>query len=412
MTERDIENILKDTVKVDYAIHDGQAVFVKFRTPHLSQLLMNDIQQQLSRLGLKSEISSLSTQILDGETSDIVVLKIHMHGNGYRSQISPTGLPHEIAHPERSTRWQWLSHPSVNAVLFVLTVIVVFVTGAATILNREITDEWSWLTGLQFSVSLLAILSAHEFGHYFAAKYHKLDVTLPYFLPGILIPPLLGFGGTTLMPGTFGAFIKIKSPIQNKKQLMDVGAAGPIAGFVVCLAVLVYGFAAIPEKSYAYQFYDVNSIYDGHPVMHFGSSLLFTFLGHGLAGMRMPAMYDIVHYPFIFAGWFGLLVTALNLLPIGQLDGGHITYSLLGKKQSIIAYIAFGAILVVGLFWDVKSWIFWALLILLIIKIKHPPVMNEEEPLDPVRKIIGIISLIIFILCFIPMPIYEKILTR
>jgi membrane-associated protease RseP (regulator of RpoE activity) len=412
MIERDIENILKDVVHVDYVVHDGHAIFVKCSTSHLTQQVMDDIQGRLVPLGYASEISSLSTQATSEGTSDVVILKIFSRDNGHASSLPPKAFQDNMIPREHSTRWQWLSHPSVNAVLFVATLVVVFITGAATILNREISDEWSWLTGFQFSFSLLAILGAHEFGHYFAAKYHKLDVTLPYFLPGILIPPLIGFGGTTLMPGTFGAFIKIKSPIKNKKQLMDVGASGPIAGFVVCLMVLIYGFAVIPEKSYAYQFYDVSSIYDGHPVLHFGSSMLFTFLGHSLAGVNMPAMYDIVHYPFIFAGWFGLLVTALNLLPIGQLDGGHITYSLLGRKQSIVAYVAFGLILVVGFVYDVKSWIFWALMILLIIKIKHPPVVDEEEPLDSTRIIIGLVSLVIFILCFIPMPIYEKILTR
>ncbi len=412
MIERDIENILKNVVNVEYVIHDANAYFVKCSTRHLTQQLLDDIQRPLSELGYQSEISSLSTQTTNDESFDVVILKIFSPENGRHSEHRPDMIGDQAIHRGYSARWTWLSHPSVNAVLFGLTLIVVFITGAATILNRAISDEWSWITGFQFSFSLLAILSAHEFGHYFAAKYHKLDVTLPYFLPGILIPPLLGFGGTTLMPGTFGAFIRIKSPIQNKKQLMDVGASGPIAGFVMCLMILIYGFVTIPEKSYAYQFYDVNSIYDGHPVLNFGSSILFAFLGETLAGAKMPAMYDIIHYPFIFAGWFGLLVTALNLLPIGQLDGGHITYSLLGRKQSVVAYIAFGIILVIGFILDVKSWIFWALVILLIIKIKHPPVMNENEPLDSARKIVGIISLIIFILCFIPMPIYEKILTR
>lgn len=405
MIEKEIENILQEFGTVDYVISDSNAFFAKFEIAHLNQDTMHRIHYRLAPLGYKAVISSLTTKAESGSTTDIVILKIFSANNGYRDALSPS---HSLS--DMKSRWSWLGHPSVNAVLFIFTFIVVFITGAATIVNKEITDEWSWITGFQFSFALLGILSAHEFGHYFAAKYHKLQVTLPYFLPGILIPPYLfsGFGGTTLMPGTFGAFIRIKSPILNKKQLLDVGVAGPIAGFVVCLLVLIYGFSTAPDKSYAYQFYDPQSIYNGEPFWHFGNSLLFNFLGQTLAGNRMPEMYDIVHYPFIFAGWFGLLVTALNLLPIGQLDGGHITYSLLGKRQKYVGYIAFGAILLMGLFNNNNNWLIWAILILVLIKIKHPPVIHDHEGLDPTRQVIGLISFIIFILCFIPDPIYLK----
>ena len=409
MIEKEIEKILSEFAQVEYVVYDSNALFAKFEIRHLNQDMMNFIQSKFAPLGYKAVISSLTTKTENGVNSDIVILKIFSANNGYHEAAAQSHwLP-----PEKS-KWSWLSHPSVNAVLFVFTFIVVFITGAATIINREITDEWSWITGFQFSFALLGILSAHEFGHYFAAKYHKLNVTLPYFLPGILIPPWIfqGFGGTTLMPGTFGAFIRIKSPIMNKKQLLDVGVSGPIAGFLACLIVLVYGFISAPERSYAYQFYDPQSIYNGEPFWHFGNSLLFGFLGHTLAGERMPEMYDIIHYPFIFAGWFGLLVTALNLLPIGQLDGGHITYSLLGKRQKYVGYTAFIAILAMGLWNNNNNWLVWAILILVLIKIKHPPVMNDHEELDRPRQIIGILSLIIFILCFIPDPIYLKAYTR
>lgn len=356
MIEKEIESILSEFARVEYVVYDSNALFAKFELQHLNQDMMNYIQTKFAPLGYKAVISSLTSKTENGINSDIVILKIFSADNGHYEPAVPS---HWL--PQEKSRWTWLSHPSVNAVLFVFTFIVVFITGAATIINREITDEWSWITGFQFSFALLGILSAHEFGHYFAAKYHKLSVTLPYFLPGILIPPWIfqGFGGTTLMPGTFGAFIRIKSPIMNKKQLMDVGVSGPIAGFVVCLIVLVYGFISAPDRSYAYQFYDPQSIYNGEPFWHFGDSLLFSFLGHALAGDRMPEMYDIIHYPFIFAGWFGLLVTALNLLPIGQLDGGHITYSLLGKRQKYVGYAAFIAILAMGLWNNNNNWLIW-----------------------------------------------------
>lgn len=407
MIEQQIEFLLKDLVQLDYVVYDSDAVFVKFSTDHLHQGLMNEIQSRLSPLGMSATISNITTNIEAGVSKDTIILKVERSGNGY-------GGGRKLFDPKPFTRrFKWMSHPGFNLVLFIITFLVVFITGAATILNKAIADQWNLTTGFQFSLSLLGILMAHEFGHYFAAKYHKLEVTLPYFLPGILIPPGLfaGFGGTTLIPGTFGAFIKIKSPIKTRTQLMDVGAAGPIAGFIVCVAVLLYGFLTIPEKSYAYQFYDVNSLYDGNPTLFFGSSVLFSLFG-SLAGVNMPAMYDIIHYPFIFAGWFGLLVTALNLLPIGQLDGGHITYALFGRNQKYLGYVVFAIILILGFGLDITSWIAWAILILVLIKIKHPPVMNENEPLDMKRKLIGVISIIIFILSFTPAPVYEKILTR
>ncbi len=408
MIERQIEEVLKGVVEIEYVLSDGQSVYLKFLTRHLNQALMDLIQDRVSPLGLRAAISSQTTVARQDGTADQVILRLLPHGNGHLQ------LDQLARRLPRSTRWKWLGHPMVNLGLFLITLVVVFVTGAATIINRTIVDTWNWSIGFQFSFSLLGILTAHEFGHYVAARYHKLDVTLPYFLPGILVPPGLfaGFGGTTIIPGTFGAFIRIKSPIRNKRQLMDVGAAGPIAGFLVCLVILIYGFVTIPEKSYAYQFYDVEDLYKGEPEMFFGSSLLFNFLGTVLAGDRMPAMYDIVHYPLLFAGWFGLLVTALNLLPIGQLDGGHITYALLGKKQKYFAMVTFAMILFMGLILDIRSWLVWALLIILVIRIKHPAVAEENVPLDSRRQLIGILALIIFVLCFIPAPIYEAMVTR
>lgn len=305
----------------------------------------------------------------------------------------------------------WYRRGWFHLLLFFITFTVVYTTGATTILNQPISGTWNWITGAQFSLSLMAILTAHEFGHYFAARYHGLDVTLPYFLPGILIPPILN-PGTTIMPGTFGAFIRIKTPIRNRIQLMDVGAAGPIAGFVVCLFVLAYGFSTLPPKEYAYQFYDPESIYNGEPTIVFGGSLLFNWMANAWGGGQMPAMYDIVHYPFLFAGWFGLLITAINLLPIGQFDGGHIIYALLGRHQKYFGAAAFVAILALSWWFNVVSWILWAILVLVLVKIKHPPVMDEETELPSERRWVGLVCIIMFIVSFIPAPLYQETFTR
>lgn len=396
---------LGDLIAIEEIVFEWDTAYVALRTPQIKTDLMAQIEARLAPLGLKSSIASINR--IPRGMEDTIVLRIEPVTAAW-NPIRRYTMTQEVETPGR---WAWLSNPWVNGILFVITFAVVFMTGAATIINRSLSDDWDWVMGFQFSFSLLGILTAHEFGHYFAARYHKLNVTLPYYLPGILIPPIpwLGFLGTTIMPGTFGAFIRIKSPIINKRQLMDVGAAGPIAGFVVCLFVLIYGFATIPDKIWAYQFYNVEEIFSGQPVMYFGDSLLFRWLGHGFAGDRMPAMYDIVHYPFIFAGWFGLLVTALNMLPIGQLDGGHILYALIGSKQRFVAYGAFAVIITIGLFYGAGSWFIWALLILFLIRFKHPRVMDEDEPLDNKRIAIGIVSFLIFFVSFIPLPVYEKI---
>ncbi len=386
----------------------GELIYTVLQTDRLDLRLKNTLEQRLFSLGYQCTFLQLSSRKSESGYTDIVDIALNpVSRSGLFSGYEPEAFAAE------SVPVKWHGHPLFHAALFGLTFIIVFITGAATIINRSVLDEWDWWIGIQYAGALIAILTAHEFGHYFAARYHRLKVTLPYFLPGILIPPWImsGFGGTTIMPGTFGAFIRIKSPIETRRQLMDIGAAGPIAGFIVSLAVLILGFVFIPPKDYAYQYYEVSTLYDGQPVIHFGSSILFSALGALLAGDNMPAMYDIIHYPLLFAGWFGLLVTALNLLPIGQLDGGHILYALVGPRQKYFAIAAFALIISIGLLYDIKSWFIWAILIIFIIRIQHPPVQDSEDPLDKKRMIIGILAIIIFALCFIPAPIYDKVLT-
>lgn len=381
-------------------------IYVSLVMPVFTSSVNAEMQSRLKGYGYDIGAMFLSNVLTENGKSDRVDLVLHPVHRQRSWMLEP-----DYFSPTEQRR-KWNQHPLLHAGLFLITFMVVFMTGAATIINRSLMDEWNWSIGLQYTFALLGILTAHEFGHYLAARRHGLKVTLPYFLPGILIPPgiVAGFGGTTIMPGTFGAFIRIQSPIRNRRQLMDIGVAGPLAGFVVTLIVLALGILFLPPRDYAYQFYDVNNLYNGEPVLHFGNSLLYFFIGQWIAPAHFPPMYDIIHYPLLFAGWFGLLVTALNLLPIGQLDGGHVLYALVGRKQQYVAMAAFAGIVLMALLLDIASWYIWALLILFIIRIKHPPVQDEDIPLDNGRILIGILAILIFILCFIPAPVYDKVL--
>jgi membrane-associated protease RseP (regulator of RpoE activity) len=252
------------------------------------------------------------------------------------------------------------------------------------------------ISGLPYAFAILLILGAHELGHYYYAFKNKMYATLPYFIPFF-------FPGFLL--GTFGAFIKIKSPIPDKRALFDVGIAGPLAGLVVSIFFLIYGFATLPDLEGVIEY--VSQIHewspDGSGALTLGSSLMFRLIAQVFGGTHLP-MYEMYHFPFIFAGWVGLLVTALNLMPIGQLDGGHISYALMGKKAKIIAIGAFIALALLNFY--ATNWILWTILILFVIKLKHPPTLNDSIELDQNRKILGWSSYLIFILCFSPMPIY------
>ncbi len=283
-------------------------------------------------------------------------------------------------------------------------------------LNKDPFNLYNFPSGLFYSIPLLAILTAHEFGHYFAARYHKVDSTLPYYIP---VPPFL------LNPfGTMGAVIKIKSPIPNRSALFDIGASGPLAGFFVTLIILIYGIFTLPPIDYIY------TIHPEYKTMEIIPSTGLTF-GNSLftLGMRelfsnqnsFPPMNEIYHYPFLCVGWFGLFITALNLLPIGQLDGGHILYALIGRKQSIFARIFFGTLIIIGLssfiplpYFSIHAgtvgWLVFALVVFFLIKLDHPPLYDNTE-LNRTRKYIGWITIAIFILTFLPVPFYELIPT-
>ncbi|HEY2905445.1 MAG TPA: site-2 protease family protein [Vicinamibacterales bacterium] len=240
------------------------------------------------------------------------------------------------------------------------------------------------LRGFWYSGTILAILGCHELGHYFACRYYDVDASLPFFLPAPL--PLTG---------TLGAFIRIREPIPEKRMLFDIGIAGPIAGFVVAVPALFVGLAMS----------HVVRIPPDFRGAELGEPLLFK-LASWLIWGNPPAGYSINMHPMAFAAWFGLLATALNLFPIGQLDGGHISYAVFGRKSSgvTLAMIC----LAVLLNYYSTSWLVWTGLMVVMLVIfgrHHPPVFDEHVPLDRTRLVLAVVALAMFVLCFTPAPI-------
>ncbi len=273
--------------------------------------------------------------------------------------------------------------PRVHWILFLLTVFTTLLAGAIMEGAQILDNPLDLIKGVPFSFTLMFILGTHEFGHYYYAQKHKVDASLPFFIPA---PPFL------FLIGTFGAFIKIKSPIYRKDALLQIGAAGPIAGFIIAVPALILGLflSDIVEKS------------DIQGALILGDSILMKILTLVTHPDLMESQ-DIMLHPIAFAGWIGLLVTMLNLLPIGQLDGGHVAYAMLGEKQKLIGQAAF--ILLVPLSFLSINWLVWGLLLLLLMRtVKHPPIQDIHIPLSESDKRIGYICLLIFILCFIPAP--------
>ena len=269
--------------------------------------------------------------------------------------------------------------PWTNIVLFLLTVITTLLAGAMMNQVDPFSHPLLIFKGASFAVPLLLILGVHEFGHYIESRRSGIKVSLPYFIPG---PTLFG---------TFGAVIRSKSPFRTRRDLLDVGAAGPIAGFVV--SVLVIGIGLSHSQV-------VEEVAGEGLIL--GESLIFKLISW-LVLPDVPEGHTVLLSPAAFAGWAGVLVTMLNLLPIGQLDGGHIMYALLGRRQRRVALAATLALIPLGYFlWP--GWFIWVVLVLLI-KIGHPPTLNDQVPLDAKRKVIGWLAMLIFVLSFTPVPI-------
>ena len=248
----------------------------------------------------------------------------------------------------------------------------------------DITSAELYLNGLWYSLSILAILGAHELGHYYACRYYGVDASLPYFLPAPL--PLTG---------TFGAFIRIRQPIPTKGQLFDIGIAGPIAGFLVAVPVLLLGVSLSRVVPIPPDFQGVE----------LGEPLLFKLIAWLRWGTPSEG-YSVNMHPMAFAAWFGLLATALNLFPIGQLDGGHISYAVLGRRSTILTIVT--VLCLVGLTFVSRSWMLWTVLtvsMLIVFGPGHPRTADEDVPLDRGRLLLAAFAVLMFVLCFTHSPI-------
>lgn len=298
----------------------------------------------------------------------------------------------------------------IHIALFVITFLTTIIAGMEWTTGRMGPYEISeMMRGLPYALSILFVLTVHEFGHYFAALYHKVKATLPYYIP---FPPIPGFFNF----GTMGAVIRTKSVIPNNRAMFDIGVAGPIAGFLASSALLIYGFSNLPPVDYILQIHpDYFSPEYGKDSIHleFGTTLLFELVKYLFANPDSfsPPMSEIYHYPYLCVGWFGLFITAMNLIPVGQLDGGHIIYSMFGGKiheavasvsMLLLAFIGvsgFIGTLGIELEFGWSGWLFWAFILYFVIKVKHPPVPFFEK-LGSGRMIIGYFAILIFIFSF------------
>jgi membrane-associated protease RseP (regulator of RpoE activity) len=240
--------------------------------------------------------------------------------------------------------------------------------------------------GLLYALSLMIILTGHELGHFLTCRRYGIPATYPFFLPG---PPFLG---------TFGAFIRIKSPVHFKRQIFDVGASGPLTGFLLTLPILALGTA----------FSRVVPFVETPGTISFGEPLLFRLLAALFFG-RVPDGSSLILHPVGFAGWVGLLVTALNLLPIGQLDGGHVSYAVLGRRAWVLSRLMVVFLFLMGFFFNM-TWLVLAVVILVLeirtrTRLRHPPVVDEGAPLGVGRTVLSVAILLIFALSFIPEPV-------
>ena len=256
----------------------------------------------------------------------------------------------------------------LHALLFVLTI------GSTTLVQ-----------GWAYSATIIAILGCHELGHYVACRYYDVDASLPFFLPFPIT-----------LTGTLGAFIRIREPIPYKRWLFDIGIAGPIAGFLVAVPALFIGISMSRVAPVS-----------GSQGIPLGEPLLLQGVTWILFG-SIPDTQTLILHPVGFAAWFGLLATALNLFPVGQLDGGHISYAVLGRRSTYVTVAMIGVAIVLS--YRSASWIVWTVVVtgmLLAFGVRHPPVIDEDVPLDPARKVLAIIAAVMFALCFTPAPIQE-----
>lgn len=308
-----------------------------------------------------------------------------MDGSSSPPPPEPRGPENPPAAPIRRRGWfpwrfRYAEHPLFHLALFLLTFLTTTAAGAL-FFSGEQTLAAAIPRGLRFSIPALLILGTHEMGHYWMCRRYGLAATKPYFLPA------------PTMFGTLGAVIRIKEPIRKKSILLDVGAAGPLAGFVMTLPFLFYGVMH-PIATTSPPAPDTEVF--GYPLaVHFAQQW---------TGITPYTSATVHEDPTFMAAWLGLLVTALNLLPIGQLDGGHVLRAVLGKRQPIASIVVLGLALAAG-FRGGYSWTIFALIVALLFGVSHPPVEDDDEPIGTGRLTIALVCLGVFMLCFTLVPL-------
>lgn len=351
---QDLRSDIADLFQVfDTTLDDPEPGYVRFRGQFLQDPAhcFDELRERFERHGF--------TPTIKKQNDRVVLIAI------------PT-----VFHPSQS-------NSAINLLLLLATILSTLFVGAsyAATTTSEMLMLWR---GWPFSLSIMLILGAHEMGHYFAAKYHKVPVSLPYFIPF----PMPG------SIGTFGAFIRLKSPVNNKRALLDVGAAGPWAGIIFAIPILFFGLATS----------QVLPLPAGVSYMAEGNSLLYAVMKIIVFGRFLPADGLDVHLNQVaWAGWVGLLVTSLNLIPLGQLDGGHVAYVLLGKWAKNLFWPVIIIMVALVIITGTLTWVLW-IAILLVLGRRYAVPLDDVTELDPRRRVIAIFTLALFFLVFIPLP--------
>ncbi|RME80291.1 MAG: site-2 protease family protein [Caldilineae bacterium] len=286
--------------------------------------------------------------------------------------------PPSLPPPSPARAFPWL-----NLLLFALTVLSTVFVGTFLAVQGLFGHQLPALfSGVLFSATLLLILGTHELGHYFMARLHGVDASLPYFIP---VP----FG-----LGTFGAFIRMRGPTPNRRALFDVGLAGPLAGLLVAVPLFFAGLLLAPV---------------GYSRQLFGDSILVRMLLLVARAWRdVPQGHHLLPHPISFAAYIGLFITAVNLLPVGQLDGGHVAYALLGRRSAYLGVVTIIFLVVLGWVSGWVSWYVWAGLIFLV-GVRHPPTVDDKPPLDPARNLLGLVAMVTLLMLFAadPFPLFR-----
>ena len=361
---------------------------IPVKPPFDLELLQREVGQRFPFYDMKSNINTVAFFCrIDEETLEekFESLRLSLLEKNYIPMIkSEHGeyIIYVVKKPEsKKRRSVW-----INIILLVATVFTTTLAGALQWVDIYQVDwmnlfsfQYLWQGFIFFSIPLMLILGVHEMGHYYASKKHHVDASLPYFIP--LPPPFL--------LGTFGALISTREPIPNRKALLDIGIAGPLCGFLVAIPISLIGFFLMQQQPL--------------PIPSSGEniSLIPPLLLQWMQNLFSMSGNYVIH-PTLFAGWVGIFLTAVNLLPAGQLDGGHIARAILKEKHKYISWVVI--FVLAGLSFFYTGWLMFAIIILLFIGTQHQPPLNEITPLDSRRKLLGLIILIIFILSFAPIP--------